>query len=93
MTHLVENEGEDKESKQFARLIKLENAILHSLTKMVSFFQLKPVPQMLIYQETDYALEMIDSYSRLYFPLTFFIMMFFYWMTYLYWMPDEGLQM
>ena len=52
------------------------------------FFQIRPVPQMLIYMDTEEALEVIDANSRKYFPATFMLLMLVYWTTYLYIMPD-----
>ena len=44
-------------------------------THVISFFTVRPVTQMLIYKDTEEALELIDSYSRIYFPGVFgFIM-------------------
>ena len=49
---------------------------------------MRPIPQMLIYRDTEEALEMIDASSRRYFPATFMLLMLVYWTTYLYIMPD-----
>ena len=41
------------------------------------------------FQDTEEALELIDSYSRMYFPLVYMFIMLIYWPLYLYILPDE----
>ena len=49
----------------------------------------RPVPELLIYTDTEEVLDRIDEKSRRYFPLSFGIIMVAYWMAYLYIMQDE----
>lgn len=70
-------------------LEKMEDFFMMVATRIVSFVFVKPVHQMYIYNETEDALETIDSISRKYFPTAFLLMMVIYWTTYLYIMPDE----
>ena len=54
---------------------KAVEALVTATTRMISFVTVRPVTQMLIYRDTEEALELIDSYSRVYFPGVFgFIM-------------------
>ncbi len=49
----------------------------------------RPVPELLIYRDTEEALEIIDASSRRYFPLSFGIIMLVYWAAYLWVLQDE----
>ena len=54
---------------------KAVEALVTVTTRVISFVTVRPVTQMLIYRDTEEALELIDSYSRVYFPGVFgFIM-------------------
>ena len=50
---------------------KAAEALITATTRIISFFTLRPVTQMLIYRDTEEALELIDSYSRVGFPGVF----------------------
>ena len=54
---------------------KAVDVLVTVTTRVISFLTVRPVTQMLIYRDTEEALELIDSYSRVYFPGVFgFIM-------------------
>jgi len=69
---------------------KAMEVMVTATTHVISFFTVRPVTQMLIYKDTEEALELIDSYSRIYFPGVFGFIMLIYWSLYLYILEDES---
>ena len=46
-------------------------ALVTAIARVISFLTERPVTQMLVYRDTEEALELIDWYSRMYFPSVF----------------------
>lgn len=88
--NFLECETKEKKRKKWRQKLVLFFEL--QLTKVVSLVQIRPLNQMMVYQDTDQFLELIDEYSRIFFPGTFMVMMLIYWTTYLYVMGDDVVQ-
>ena len=88
------DEEEEEETNNFFKLFRIDRSHLRRnfvrlTSNCISKLTPRPIPDLSIYKDTDDALETIDAYSRLYFPVTFSFVMLVYWTAYLYIMPDE----
>ena len=68
---------------------KLEEILLFGIAKVISYLTVKPIHQMMIYNRTEDALEIMDAKSRIIFPTVFSVMMLIYWSLYLYILLDD----
>jgi len=74
--------------KPLERLMMILMKIKMMVMMGLSSLKPRPVPEMLIYEDTKYVVDRIDEYARVLCPGVFITMNFFYWIYYLYMVED-----